>query len=83
MWSNDVVTNNSSRIIQSCSAECEELRSFIRAIGEALGTAEVGRDLIEVAKNAHKTEQRLGDLIKMLETSREAKDIIKGIDNPR
>lgn len=60
MWQHDtIIRKYTSGWPKSEAAEIEELRSFIGAIGEASGTDEKGRDLIEVARNAHRAEQEL------------------------
>lgn len=42
--------------------QIEELLAFIKHIQDALGTAENGDALIEVARNAHKAEQELASM---------------------
>lgn len=63
MWDNDVVIRKHTQFWPNEAKEIEQLRSFIRAIGEALGTQEQGRDLLEVARNAHRAEQELSNII--------------------
>lgn len=38
----------------------------LKQIADALGTDEMGTNLVEVARNAHKAEQRLASLIRKL-----------------
>lgn len=46
----------------------DQARAFIKHIQDALGTAEEGEALIEVARNAHKAEQELAAFINRMKS---------------
>lgn len=48
-----------------------EARRLLRDIGDALGTAETGAALVEVARNAHHAEQKLANAAKLAEIQAE------------
>lgn len=58
MWAHDLIVRPNPNVLD----EISQLRSFIAAIGEALGTEEKGRYLLEVARNAHNAEMELAAL---------------------